>query len=203
MAFPTTPILDSFTRGDQTGLGSGWTGTLWTGETDLDIVSNQAKSAASWRSSYRSAAPFGPDCEAYCTWQGQRVFLNLRMVQIGAGTMDGYQVGVTAALDGFVFYRVDNESGTQLGAAVTQALTAGDSFGVQIIGSTIYLYYKLAAGSWSLIGTRTDSTYTAPGYIGIEANLNAIIDDFGGGTVGGAIDDGAAAAMFSRRRRRA
>jgi hypothetical protein len=44
------------------------------------------------------------------------------------------------------------------------------------------------SGAWSLLGSRTDSTYTAAGKIGVKINdsgLNGRFDDFGGGTVVG------------------
>jgi hypothetical protein len=56
-----------------------------------------------------------------------------------------------------------------------------------MIGSTITVYYKVGAGAWNSIGTRTDSTYTGSGYIGLWADCGTAnsgkFDDLKGGTL--------------------
>ncbi len=184
MAFPTTSVLDDFNRADSASMGANWTGALWSGEADLDIVSNQAKTVTgTWNSAYWNPASFGPDCEVFCEWRANRVLLNLRCVNIGAGTLDGYEAGVSAAVNALVIFRTDNEVGTQLGAGFAQAFTAGDLIGFEAVGSSLSVYYKAAAGSWTLVGTETDGAYSAAGRIGLEVNAAGILDDFGGGTV--------------------
>jgi hypothetical protein len=56
-----------------------------------------------------------------------------------------------------------------------------DEFGMTIIGSTITVYYKTALGSWTVIGTRTDSTYSGGGKIGVGITARGGVDSFGGG----------------------
>ncbi len=65
-------------------------------------------------------------------------------------------------------------------------MSAGDSFGIQMIGSTITVWYKAAAGSWTSLGTRTDTTYNNIGHVqfGIWSTVaGATYDNFGGGNV--------------------
>lgn len=45
--------------------------------------------------------------------------------------------------------------------------TAGDCVGLTVSDGTHTIYYKPNAGSWSSVGTFTDSTYTSAGYIGM------------------------------------
>jgi hypothetical protein len=66
--------------------------------------------------------------------------------------------------------------------------TSGVSHGIMsLIGSgadNITVYYKAAAGSWTSLGTRTDSSYTGAGYVGLTMYYysDRRLDDFGGGT---------------------
>jgi hypothetical protein len=80
-------------------------------------------------------------------------------------------------------YRVDNGGFTQLGAAITQNFATGEKLGLEAIGSTIAVY-RFASAVWSQLSTRSDSTYTTAGKIGMFCdNTTTKLDDFGGGTV--------------------
>jgi len=50
------------------------------------------------------------------------------------------------------------------------ALAVGDAVGVNANGSTITLYYRPVGGAWSSLGTWTDSSVSAGGYIGLGTN---------------------------------
>ena len=68
-------------------------------------------------------------------------------------------------------------------------MSAGDSIGMSMVGSTITVYYKASGGSWTSLGTRTDSTYTAAGRLQLgqwlsSSGVASTIDNFGGGAIG-------------------
>ncbi len=107
-----------------------------------------------------------------------------RTVNLGGGTLNGYYLFVNST--SAKLYRIDSGTNTQLGADFTQTIATGDSFGMSLVGSTITVYFKAAAGSWTSLGTRTDATYSAAGKIGIrgaDGTNISLADDFGGGTL--------------------
>lgn len=200
MAFPTTGVLDNFNRADQEPpLSASWSQgpKSFTAGDRMDIKTNQAAgNAGNDNNDYWNVATFGPDCEVHwkvsarldTVWQE----LYARLVNIGSGTSDGYGIRLTfiagASNDELLIFRLDNGALTSLGAAFVQEVAAGDSFGLEIVGSTLTAYYKPAAGSWTSLGTRTDATYSAAGNIGamLRGGNTHRGDDFGGGTVVGA-----------------
>jgi hypothetical protein len=106
------------------------------------------------------------------------------MVSVGSGAVDGY--AILAYTDGNIYvYKMTNWAYTQLGATIAQTMANGASLGVRMIGSTIDVYYKAPAGSWTLIGTRSDSTYSAAGKVGVQFfdSTSHRLDDFGAGTL--------------------
>ncbi len=197
MAFPTTAVLDNFNRTENPlSDGGKWTGGTW-GSTGV-LATNGTQVYYTGTSSnpqyYRNDQTYGPDCEVYCTVAvkpGSNSgfgWLHARIQQVGSAAADGYViriVEVVAGTDTVEIYRLDNGSFTLLGSAFSQELAAGDSVGFEAVGSTLSVYYKASAGSWTSLGSRTDTTYASAGYIGIGGATNTAfrLDDFGGGTV--------------------
>jgi hypothetical protein len=190
MPFPSTGILDNFNRADESP-ATGWTHLF----NSFAIVSNQLASAVvASVLSYYSASTYGPDCEGYYTVAtkppvGGSTAVLARLVDVGtAFTADGYLVkfdNVTGgANDVWAIQRVDNGAATTLGATFTQEVSNGDAIGIECIGSSISALYKPSGGSWTTLATRTDSTYTAAGYLGASSvsDTSNRIEDFGGGT---------------------
>lgn len=181
-AFPTTGILDSATRGDESP-ATGWTdnvdGSSYGG---VKILSNRLRpiSGDSW--DYFSAGTYGPDAEVYWTDDvGANVTFYVRLTPIGSASVDGY--GLARTTTAYSFIRLDNDADTVLGAAVSQANSAGDGSGLSVIGSTLTGYYSAGATATGSIGTRTDSTYTSAGYIApYMTGGGASIYNIGGGT---------------------
>jgi len=191
MTFPTTGVLDDFNRADQTeNLGSNWTVPLVNGQGSPGIISNTLYDASPNDSAYWNPITPGPDSEVYIdvsTKQTNNTSINLelRVVDPGLTTRDGYDIRMraSATTDAFQIRRIDNGTATALGADFSQEWSAGDSWGFEAIGSTLAAYYK-TGGSWAQLGTRTDSTYSAAGRIGIITNdATWRGDNFGGGTV--------------------
>lgn len=190
MPFPSTPILDSATQADSgPPTSANWSAS--TGLSGLSVTSNQFNSASGTRFSYWNPTTFGPDAECYATiaTKGNNtelfaVYARLQQTSSFA-TLDGYTVFVTpaAGTDAFTVQRIDNGVGTTLGSTISQEIASGDAIGIEIIGSTIAAKYKASGGSWTELGTRTDSTYSSAGNIAMAmAGTVYRGDDFGGGT---------------------
>lgn len=200
-AFPTTGVLDAFDRADSASMGNDWAGSIF-GDPSGRIVSNQYGPNSDsgnqyagniWRYSTAPNGPttYGPDCEGYFT-----------ISAVGASAEGGYEIligaDVTISPDCYSLFgnhgtgssnslnRYDNGSFTQLGASFTQRMASGDAVGVERIGSAITGYRKPSGGAWGSLASRTDSTYTAAGYIAVEIQRSSTahrFNDFGGGTV--------------------
>lgn len=196
MAFPTTSVLDAFNRANGLLVGGNWSNDTFNfgaGSTALTINTNQvAPENASYGEVYWNPTTFGPDSEVFVTYavaahNGGDWGVGLRVTNPDSTAVDGYRCAVfqLAGNDEVKLYRVDNGVATQLGVTVTQNFSVGDSFGAEMIGSTLQVYRK-TAGSWASIASRSDGTYTAAGYIGMytfSTGANGRLDDFGGGTV--------------------
>jgi hypothetical protein len=188
MAFPSTSILDSFTRSNG-ALGASWTNGFYGDGSNLQVSSNQLANSASGYSSAEYNTAYGPDVELYLTipTMDTAAFYFLSVRKGGTlGSPTGYYLEINQF--GNKLVRMDG-GGTEspLGADFIQAVASGDSMGLSIVGSTITAYYKAAAGSWTTLTTRTDGTYTGTGLLSIDYNsTTARLDDFGGGTIGAA-----------------
>lgn len=204
MAFPTTSVLDDFNRSNVgPPLGGNW--SVVYNLTGFTIVSNHIEPGGSALTcgEYWNAATFGPDCEAYITdltvdttgaWAG--IVLQVRLANPGSSTMTGYEVDFylrddSSTVGDVYFYRLDDSATfVQLGATITGlTFSNGVTFGIEMIGSTLKAYYKPSGGSWTEIGSRTDTTYDSAGYIAVgwwyTDPTATDLDDFGGGTVVG------------------
>lgn len=183
MAFPVNGVLDNFDRANAGPPPSAsWTGPMDPADTfGLFVVTNQCKAnGGGWGGAYWNGATFGTNTEVYCTVRSNHeFFLYARIASPGgAGAMDGYAVDFAFAGDVIKVYRIDNAVYTQLGTTISQTLAVGDQIGFSVIGSTITVYVNGTS-----VGTRSDSTYSAAGYIGADVEPSGILDDFGGGTL--------------------
>lgn len=193
MAFPINAILDAFTRANATDLGTDWTLLANNGVDDRwEVVSNQAKNTVNgFCSDYWDTTEFAADQECYATVatkppDGQLFELYVRIQDENTSTWDGYVIRVAPAsgTDVVSLRRYDNGASTLLGASFSQEISNGDALGIEIVGTTPTAYYKASGGSWTSLGTRTDSTYNVLGYIGMRTNgLDTVVDDFGGGNL--------------------
>jgi len=198
--FPSSGILDNFNRANEAPLANGnWTCPAQTGAGTLSLTSNQVNSTFGSADCYWSASTFGPDSEAFVTIStidNVCSALFLRANNLNSTSLNGYwyeYCGVSGASnDTFTIYRIDNGSCTNI-AAGTQEVASGDSIGAGAIGSSLKMYYKAAAGSWTSVVNVSDATYSGSGRIGLHTeNTTFRLDDFGGGTVSRCVaDDGA------------
>ena len=196
MSFPTTPVLDTFNRTAEDPLSDGgkWTNNFeGSGSLKTDGTTCAISSGTSGQAVRNDVTP-GPDCEVYVTQSAEpdvgsgSIALYARLVNLGAGTTDGYTLDCPrerSGTDEWRLFRRDNGVDTQLGASFLQEVINGDSMGLEIVGSTLTVYYRSQGGGWTSLGTRTDATYSAAGSIGVFLNgsTSPVVNDFGGGTV--------------------
>jgi hypothetical protein len=189
MAFPVTPIIDTFTGTDGTSPPSNnWINNY----NGLRILSNRcAGTANDWNTATRNNGlvlvpgaiemyadvPVLPDVDGYG--------INFYFTDIsGNGYALEYQ-WVSAGNDTFKFFKMTGyaEDG-QLGSTITQNLSAGDSIGFSLINGVLKAYRKPSGGSWGQIGSDVnDSTYLPDNQaaLGIQGTV-ARVDNFGAGS---------------------
>lgn len=193
MGYPTTSVLDTFTRGDEDPL-TNFSSVFGVFGDVFRLVSNTINADSlinGVATGYWTASTFGPDCEAYVdvstkpTANGEYISVFARAQEVGAATADLYDVRaeVAAGADVWSINVVTNAAGSRLGDTFTQEYSAGDAIGIRCVGNQIQAWYR-TGGSWSMIAEREDGTYSNAGYIGTGVdNTSGYLDNFGGGTM--------------------
>lgn len=194
MPFPTTPILDSGVGGDEAPLAGNWAGPTYTGEDQLRRISNAIAAntgAASFADSHW-INQFQSNQEVRLTVSalpnvGEILQLEARLNPL-TGVPNGYVLRFIpdAGTDILRLRLVTAGSTSALGADILQEVAAGDSLGLQCIGDSIMCWYQPAAGAWTLLATRTDSTFIQAGNLGVTMQTPGgptRITNFGGGNV--------------------
>jgi len=198
--FNPANILDNFDRANSgPPLGGNWT-VIYGMDAGFKVVSNQMvpSSSSQTEGEYRNNTTYGADSYAYITadtvdhssdYSATRLFL--RLVSPTTSGIDGYVAyfiwrNAGATLDDAGAYRIDNNVETLLGAEILSSGWAnGDVYEIGMAGSTFTMYRNASS-----LGARTDSTYSAAGYIGVSWYYNdasiAKYNDFGGGTISAA-----------------
>jgi hypothetical protein len=160
-------------------------------------------------SDYDTTTSYGPDTEVYITMvtlgdepSGQEIVsLYSRLNPVGGSTNSGYELQVNAGSpSNWIAFQQNSGTFNELGvlggttgSRLTQLLSAGDAVGMKVTGTgatvTVEAWYKASGGSWTSLGTWTDSSATrktGAGKLGLEFKVNTTFatgDDFGGGTV--------------------
>jgi hypothetical protein len=185
---PSTAVLDNFNRSNEgpppsANWSRGYMNLLgqWEVSGNQATVDSLTNGAAH---NYWNVGTFG-DSEVHAKITtlptSGSVGMTLRMVDLGGLTPDGYILGIDS--DGCAIRRYDDGTSSVL-ASFGFAVSAGDSFGLSAVGSTLTAYYKSGAGEWTALGSVTDDTYSTAGYISLATdNADVVVDDFGGGTV--------------------
>lgn len=140
MAFPTTPILDNFNRGDEGPPPSAnWTTVTWS-DGGLKVLSNAAVPEATTTGDYIiywNASTFGPNLEARFTIVDYVITANVSYAEFYLLVDDPVDFNVYYYIeidkDGFV--RLYRESGIK--ATETVTLTDGDQWGIEIIDGVV------------------------------------------------------------------
>lgn len=184
--FPSNGILDNFNRSNEgPPPSSNWTTGWRPSATGFQVDGNAVVGSVAGDNNTYWNTTFGPNCEVYAimvnngssgTYRG----ISARLINVGTSNVSGYEIVVFG--DQLFIQRIDNNAHTTLGAAINQTFTIGDSVGMKIVDSTITAYYKVGVGAWIEMGSRTDSTYSGAGKIGLRSE-NMYWDDFGGGNL--------------------
>lgn len=164
--FPgTTSVLDDFNRAS---LGTDWTNPAFGAANSMTITANQLAAAGAGGAACRTVATL-PNGQAY--------YMEFPVAPTGTASLDfacsdatstvncyQLQVGTTSIL----LRRLDAAVATQLGSFAWTAAN-GDAYGWRIApGGVIEVWAKTAAGAWTFLGARIDTTYTADGFFGVS-----------------------------------
>ena len=201
-AAPATPLptLDDFNRPDENPLSdlARWSnGILSGGENGLKVVSNTLACARTTTcTGWRNDAQYGPDVEVWATLTtlpgtSNSLRLNARVQQPGSSANDGYELRTIqqTGTDQVLLERIDNGTLKTL-LTLNQELAVGDTLLLRVRGSTLEAWLYDGA-SWSRLGSLTDTTYPAAGYVGVGLRgTSARLDDFGARMLGSATAPG-------------
>jgi hypothetical protein len=194
-AFPSTSVLDSFTRANEGPPMTGWAALSSDG---LKVDTNQAApNDTGVNDGYWTTAMTDADVEAYVTIAtqpaaGGQSAVWARLAPGASSTTsdeDGYLVTHRVTSADLRILRHDAGVSTTLGTwSVTMA--AGDKIGIRCEGDTIEAWASIS-GVWALIGSVSDATYAGDSpnnKIGLRNDGAAVstvarYDDFGGGAV--------------------
>ena len=198
MAFPSTSVLDDFARGNASDLGGDY-------EFAFGFGSSANRLTVSSQRAVPSANNYGEDVRVVATYTDTEVYTTLGTVPTGSGadygvsgrysgtgaTAAAYRLSIVHATGVWQAKAISNGSTQRnVGATVTQAVTAADQFGWRITGTgatvTIELYLNGA-----LLATRTDTDaarIVTAGRIGLysyngSGGTGGALDDLGGGEV--------------------
>src|SRR5215831_6017595 len=103
MPFPTTAVIDSFTRANQAPPGAGWStaGIFNSASSSLQVLSNALADAGTFTGGYFANATYGPDAEIYFTCtvlapnSAVQVEMMVRWTQPGTAAYSGYGARVS------------------------------------------------------------------------------------------------------------
>jgi len=193
VAFPTTSVIDAFTRANENPLFGNWT-NAGAGVDQLKLVSNQVvPSTAGTYNSSTWVNSFGPDFEFYVDvvtapgTNGTYLAIECAVVREDFdATADGFQVQSRniSGTHTMRLYSIANGSYTQLGSDTSVGGTP-QAIGISRSGTTVKAFVKVG-GSWAEKISVTDSNYQVPLYPALVTGAadDAVLDNFGGGTVG-------------------
>lgn len=193
-AFPSTGLIDEFTRADGPLVAPWATGYYSNAGTfaKLAIVSNAIKSdgTGSFSGQYADAyyqMRFGPDIEAYATISAMaasdQVEITARLQDENNGaTWKGYAVAYVRSTNLCSIFRYVNGQQTSIWST-TQVIAVGDSMGIRCAGPVIQFWHKPSAGSWTKLGQVNDAHVVGKGKIAFYVeSTTAVLDNVGGGS---------------------
>lgn len=182
MAFPTTIVLENCNRANESPISNGgkWSGPLFPGDNQLNLLSNQINRTTSGGDSYWNTS-FPADQECYVTALDVTATYYQIWVRINSpnnAALNGYIVQFKTATGVINVQRVDNSSTFVTLTPDDTGITFvnKDQLGVRIVGSTISVFRNSVQ-----VSTRTDATYAGAGIIGITCSNSKPAVNFGGG----------------------
>lgn len=182
-------VLDTFVRGNAATLGPNYNADIsGGGYSSFRILANQcAFATGGFASNYWNQSPFSVPDEVWATVgvAGTGVYgaIELGIINAGTAAWSSYEL----AQDGTFLYlrRIDSGTPTQLGATISATTQANEGYGLsRSPAGLLTVYQKPAAGAWAPVATRTDTTYMAPGFIGLwdQNDTTQTYSAFGGGS---------------------
>jgi hypothetical protein len=184
---PSTGLLDSFT-GAPGALSASWQSPALSDPGTVAIASSgvtagsTAASSATW-----SATTFTANQEAHLTVpvlprSGDFIQVIGRLDKLGATGESCYLLRVTPSTSTWdVRKKISGATSTSI-RSFNAPFAAGDSMALQLVGSTVNVFRRPAGGSWSLVGSATDTAITGAGYLAFTlGDTTARGGSFGGG----------------------
>lgn len=185
MAFPATPVIDAFTYSN--GSLPTVSGGIWLNPVALPftVVSNQIQAAVGGSINTRSDIN-AAEAEAYFTIATLPVAPDVAAAGWVDGSGNGYDVYYEHGAPGIMRIRRSTAyAPTTLGADISLTLSAGDGIGIRVRRGAIEAYHR-SGGTWTLQGSRSDSTYTTARTLAVAGSGTTMrIDDYGGGAIAG------------------
>lgn len=189
MAFPTTGILDNFNRANENPIDPPWTNGIYVFDNPLAIDTNAlVRPGAAYGSAFLTG-PYGPDVEAWAvvdTPSTDGMELAVKIANTGGTVTDFYMVHIAGHTGTWQFWKSSGGVQSTISSpfAGVGSMSAGDSFGFEVIGDDLTAYFKPAAGAWSApLFTGNDSEFSGlSGGLGLLfQNATWRIDTVGGG----------------------
>lgn len=192
VTFPTTGVLDSFNSGGNQDVDTrtGWRTshfpadvTLRTDATPTYAVGTGLFNDNVWDLSCVDTEVWATLGSVYAAGTG--LFLYARATTFVA-PLNRYELYIDNTTSPDTWQLIKNVAGSavNLGSSVLLNIVAGDSFGLEVIGSSIKSYHKPSAGVWALVNSATNSEISTAGYFAIEVDSTTTrIDEFGGGSL--------------------
>jgi Bacterial Ig-like domain (group 3) len=186
--FPTTSVLDTFSLSAGPLSGNWQSPALQDASTVSIASSGQTVSSGGAASAIWKATTFGANQEAYMTVPvlpaaGDFCQVSGRISSLTGSTVSMYFLRVTPSKNLWdLRKKLKGGASTSMGT-FTAPFAAGDSAGLQLDGSTITAWHESGTGSWTSVGSVTDTSITAGGYVSFtlgDATMRG--GAFGGGT---------------------
>lgn len=186
MGFPTTSVVDTFTRAAP--LGANWVSPAGSGSGTVTITSNQVSGGTANSDAVYTAAGAVLNAEVFFTvpvlpGSSNWVQAVLRASTSDNGLTNAYYCRVTPATSTWdLRKRVSGAASTSI-VSVSTGFTAGDKIGFEIVGNRL-AGYRYTLGAWTQVVNVVDNSITASGYIGLtisDDTQTVRLDDFGGG----------------------
>lgn len=188
---PAAALLDDFNAGATQLLTAraGWSATGFASAGNISWRTDAVPTVADNTNTPATAhsnmwgTQFAADQEAGFTYGAAGTPDDIQIVVRGAALGNG-----TTAYELYVRWNGElriQRDGTVLARVQQAAPTAGDSYCLQAIGSTLYAWCRRSGGSWVCLLAVIDTTYSGAGYIGFEqvATGTATVTEFFGGAI--------------------
>lgn len=211
-SFPVNGVIDDFNRTNEDPVTGDWSNLVFGNGSGFgcQVDTNELSKATGnpgdgcWynASTYEAAQEVYmtmPNATNHTDTSPMRLLFCLHN-SVGTSATLGYSVTIkkeSAATDTITLEYINGaDSYTDIGADFNQEVDDGDRVGVTTDGAGNFdIYFDDAGGGWSLLGSRSDSTYSCgSSYLGVHLKSSTFdLDNFGGGNV----NQAAASGMFS------